>query len=174
MIEKIMSLVWQASPFVPKGSLPGHIPETLSQRRNMNKRTYEIKVRLTADEVTYLNRLVAASGLSRENYLRKLISGVVPKNAPVSDFWAMMRELHAIGNNMNQIAMKAHSLNTIDAKHYDEGVQLFRDAVQNILSAVLDPIPIDKLTPGQAEVSVPNDERNDAYRKNYVTLLRFP
>ena len=29
MIEKVMSLVWQASPFVPKGSLSGHIPETL-------------------------------------------------------------------------------------------------------------------------------------------------
>ena len=105
MIKKIMSLVWQASPFVPKGSLPGHIPETLSQRRNMNKRTYEIKVRLTAEEMAHLNRLVVASRLSRETYLRKLISGVVPKEAPPPDFWAMMREIHAIGNNMNQIAI---------------------------------------------------------------------
>lgn len=134
----------------------------------MNKRIYEIKVRLAADEMAYLNQLVAASGLSRETYLRKLISGVVPKNAPVPDFWAMMQELHAIGNNLNQIAVKAHALNAIDAKHYDKGVQLFQDAVQNILSAVLDPIPIDKLTQGQAEVSVPNDERNDDYRKEIM------
>ena len=168
MIKKIMSLVWQASPFVPKGSLPGHIPETLSQRRNMNKRTYEIKVRLTAEEMAHLNRLVVASRLSRETYLRKLISGVVPKEAPPPDFWAVMREIHAIGNNMNQIAMKAHSLNAIDAKHYDEGVRLFQNAVQNILSAVLDPIPIDKLTQGQAEAPVPNDERNDSYRKEIM------
>ena len=168
MIEKIMSLVWQASPFVPKGSLSGHIPETLSQRRNMNKRTYEIKVRLTAEEMAHLNRLVVASRLSRETYLRKLISGVVPKEAPPPDFWAMMRELHAIGNNLNQIAMNAHVLNAIDAKHYDEGVRLFQNAVQNILSAVLDPIPIDKLTQGQAEAPVPNDERNDAYRKEIM------
>lgn len=134
----------------------------------MDKRIYEIKVRLTAEEMANLNQLVAASDLSRESYLRKLISGVIPKNAPVPDFWAMMQELHAIGNNLNQIAVKAHTLNAIDAKHYDEGVQLFRDAVQNILSAVLDPIPIDKLTQGQAEVSVPNDERNDAYRKEIM------
>ena len=106
----------------------------------MNKRIYEIKVRMTADEMAHLNQLVAASGLSRETYLRMLISGVVPKEEPPPDFWAMMRELHAVGNNLNQIAMKAHALNAIDAKHYDEGVQLFRDAVQNILSAVLDPI----------------------------------
>ena len=59
--------------------------------------------------------------------------------------------------------MKAHALNAIDAKHYDEGVLLFQTAVQNILSAVLEPIPIDQLTQGQTEVPVPNDERNDAY-----------
>ena len=134
----------------------------------MNKRTYEIKVRLTADEMAHLNQLVAASGLSRETYLRNLISGVVPKEAPPPDFWAMMRELHAVGNNLNQIAMKAHALNAIDAKHYDEGVQLFRDAVQNILSAALEPVLIDQLTQGWAEEPVPNDERNDAYRKEIM------
>ena len=134
----------------------------------MNKRIYEIKVRLAADEMAHLNQLVTTSGLSREAYLRKLISGVVPKEAPPPDFWAMMRELHAVGNNLNQIAVKAHSLNAIDAKHYDEGALLFQDAVQNVLSAVLEPIPIDKLTQGQAEVSVPNDERNDAYRKEIM------
>lgn len=134
----------------------------------MNKKIYEIKVRLAAEEMAHLNQLVAASRLSRETYLRKLISGVVPKEAPPPNFWAMMRELHAVGNNLNQIAMKAHALNAIDAKHYDEGIQLFRDAVQNILSAVLDPIPIDKLTQGQAEAPVPNDERNDVYRKEVM------
>ena len=134
----------------------------------MDKRIYEIKVWLTAEEMDHLNQLVAASRLSRETYLRKLISGVVPKEAPPPDFWAMMRELHAIGNNLNQIAMKAHVLNAIDAKHYDEGVLLFQTAVQDILSAVLEPIPIDKLTPGQAEAPVPNDERNDVYRKEVM------
>lgn len=64
--------------------------------------------------------------------------------------------------------MNAHVLNAIDAKHYDEGVRLFQDAVQNILSAVLDPIPIDKLTQGRAEAPVPNDERNDVYRKEVM------
>ncbi len=134
----------------------------------MNKRIYEIKVRLTAEEMAPLNQLVAESGLSRETYLRMLISGVIPKETPPPDFWAMTQELHAIGNNLNHIAMKAHALNAIDAKRYDEGVQLFQDTVQNILSAVLDPIPIDKLTQGQAEVPVPNDERNDVYRKEVM------
>ena len=110
----------------------------------MNNRNYEIKVRLTQAELVHLTRLVRASGLSRETYLRRLISGVVPRDAPPPDFFSMMRELHYIGNNLNQIATKAHALNAIDAKHYDDGVQLFEEAVQEILSAVLDPVPTER------------------------------
>lgn len=110
----------------------------------MNNRNYEIKVRLTQAEMVHLTRLVSTSGLSREAYLRKLISGVVPREAPPPDFFSMVRELHYIGNNLNQIAMKAHALNVIDAKHYDDGVLLFEEAVQKILSAVLDPVPMER------------------------------
>ena len=110
----------------------------------MNNRNYEIKVRLTQAEMAHLTRLVRASGLSRETYLRRLISGVVPRDAPPPDFFSMMRELHYIGNNLNQIATKTHALNAIDAKHYDEGVRLFEEAVQKILSAILDPVPMER------------------------------
>ena len=109
----------------------------------MNNRNYEIKVRLTQAEMVHLTRQVSASGLSRETYLRRLISGVVPREAPPPDFFDMVRELHYIGNNLNQIAMKAHALNVIDAKHYDDSVLLFEEAVQKILSAVLDPVPME-------------------------------
>ena len=109
----------------------------------MNNRNYEIKVRLTQAELVHLTRLVRASGLSRETYLRRLISGVVPRDAPPPDFFSMMRELHYIGNNLNQIVIKAHALNTIDAKHYDDGMRLFEEAVQKILAAVLDPVPME-------------------------------
>lgn len=109
----------------------------------MNNRNYEIKIRLMQAEMVHLTRLVSASGLSREAYLRKLISGVVPREAPPPDFFAMVRELHYIGNNLNQIAMKAHALGVIDAKHYDDSVLLFEEAVQKILSAVLDSVPME-------------------------------
>ena len=110
----------------------------------MNSRTCEIKVRLTQEEMAHLNRLVAASKLSREAYLRKLIAGVVPREAPPPDFFSMMQQLHYIGNNLNQIAVKAHALGAIDAKHYDKGVHMFDEAVQKILSAVLNPIPMER------------------------------
>lgn len=110
----------------------------------MNSRTCEIKVRLTPEEMAHLNRLVTASKLSREAYLRKLIAGVVPREAPPPDFFSMMQQLHYIGNNLNQIAVKAHALGAIDAKHYDKGVHMFDEAVQKILSAVLNPIPMER------------------------------
>ena len=105
----------------------------------MNNRNYEIKVRLTQAEMVHLNRLVNGSKLSREAYLRQLISGVVPQDAPPPDYFSMMQQLYRIGNNLNQIAQKAHALNAIDTYHYDEAVREFREAVQEIQAAVLLP-----------------------------------
>ena len=105
----------------------------------MKNRNYEIKVRLTQAEMVHLSRLVNASGLSRETYLRKLISGVVPQDAPPPDYFSMMQQLYRIGNNLNQIALKAHALGAIDTRHYDEAVREFREAVQKIQAAVLLP-----------------------------------
>lgn len=63
----------------------------------MNNRNYEIKVRLTQAEMVHLNRLVNGSKLSREAYLRQLISGVVPQDAPPPDYFSMMLQLYRIG-----------------------------------------------------------------------------
>ena len=48
----------------------------------MSKRNIEIKVRLNRKEAEALNKRVKKSRLSREAYLRHLISGVVPQDAP--------------------------------------------------------------------------------------------
>ena len=82
------------------------------------------------------------SGLSREAYLRHLISGVVPRDAPPPDYYSMMRELHRIGNNLNQIAQKAHTLNVIDVQRYDRDMRMFEDTVKKITEAVILPEPM--------------------------------
>jgi hypothetical protein len=51
----------------------------------------------------------------------------------------MMRELHSIGNNLNQVAQKAHVLNVIDSKRYDEAVKLFIESLTKIEEAVILP-----------------------------------
>lgn len=95
--------------------------------------------RLNRKEAEALDKKVKKSGISREAYLRHLITGVVPKDAPPPDYYSMMRELHKVGNNLNQIAQKAHMLNVIDVKRYDEAVREYEAVVKLIMEAVVMP-----------------------------------
>ena len=102
----------------------------------MNHRNIEIKVRLNRKEAEALNRKVKKSRISREAYLRHLINGVVPQDAPPPEYFDFMRELHRVGNNLNQIAQKAHVL---DAPRYDAAVRQFEKVVRDITEAVILP-----------------------------------
>lgn len=105
----------------------------------MRKRNIAILFRLNRKEAETLDKRVKKSGLSREAYLRQLVNGLVPRNAPPPDYYSMMRELHQIGNNLNQIAQKAHVLNVIDVQRYDREVRRFQQAVEQITAAVVLP-----------------------------------
>lgn len=117
----------------------------------MRKRNIAILFRLNRKEAEALDKRVKKSGLSREAYLRQLINGLVPRNAPPPDYYSMMRELHRIGNNLNQIAQKAHVLNVIDVQRYDQEVRKFRQAVEQITAAVVLPERADQRTADQRE-----------------------
>ena len=108
----------------------------------MRKRNVAILFRLNRKEAEALDKKVKKSGLSREAYLRHLISGVIPRDAPPPDYYSMMRELHRIGNNLNQIAQKAHILNVLDVQRYDRDMRMFEDTVKKITEAVVLPEPM--------------------------------
>lgn len=108
----------------------------------MRKRNVAILFRLNRKEAEALDKKVKKSGLSREAYLRHLISGVVPRDAPPPDYYSMMRELHRIGNNLNQIAQKAHILNVLDVQRYDRDMRMFEDTIKKITEAVILPEPM--------------------------------
>lgn len=105
----------------------------------MRKRNVPIMFRLNRKEAEALDKRVKRSGLNREAYLRQVITGVVPRDAPPPDYYSMMRELHQIGNSLNQISQKAHALNVIDEKKYDEAVKKFNATVNLITEAVVLP-----------------------------------
>lgn len=108
----------------------------------MNHRNIEIKVRLNRKEAEFLNKRVRKSRLSREAYLRHLINGVVPQDAPPPEYFDFMRELHRVGNNLNQIAQKAHVLNVIDAPRYDREAKQIETLIRDITRAVILPRPM--------------------------------
>jgi hypothetical protein len=105
----------------------------------MQKRNVEIKLRLDKKEAESLNKRVRKSGLSRESYLRHIINSLVPTDVPPPDYYNMMRTLHGIGNNLNQIAQKAHVLNVIDVKRYNENTDALDNAIVEITNAVMLP-----------------------------------
>lgn len=53
----------------------------------MTKRNIEIKVRLSRKEAENLNKQVKKCRLSREAYLRHLITGEVPREAPPPEYF---------------------------------------------------------------------------------------
>jgi len=105
----------------------------------MRNRNIHIQFWLNEKEAESFNKKVKRSGVTREVYLRQLINGYVPTDAPPPDYFAMLKELHYIGVNLNQIAQKAYALNVIDTKRYDETVALHNKALVDIVNAVMLP-----------------------------------
>ncbi len=124
----------------------------------MRKRNVRIQFWLNKKETEALDKRVKRSGLSREAYLRHLINGLVPRDAPPPDYFSMMRELHGIGNNLNQIAQKAHTLNVVDVQRYDTAVRQFEAAIRKITEAVVSPQPMEKMGTPQSQKTLWGEE----------------
>ena len=80
----------------------------------MNKRIKK-QFWLSPHEVAELKRKAELAGISETAVIRLLIRGFEPREKPDRDFYESMRQLSNIGNNINQLAAKAHSLGFIDA-----------------------------------------------------------
>ena len=102
----------------------------------MRKRNIPFLFRLNEQEAEAFRDRVKRSGLTQEAYVRQVISGKIPRDAPPPDYYAMMKELHKIGNNLNQIA---HVLNVIDVQRYDRDMKKFEETVRLITEAVILP-----------------------------------
>ena len=109
----------------------------------MRKRNVHVQFWLDKKEAEAFNKKVKRSGLSREAYLRHLVNGLVPQDAPPPDYYHFMRELHGVGNNLNQIAQKAHVLGVVDERRYDEEMKKFDRLVRDITKAVILPRPME-------------------------------
>ena len=110
----------------------------------MRKRNVHIQFWLDKKEAETLKKKAKRSGISSAAYVRHLINGVVPQDAPPPDYFSMMQQLYRIGTNLNQIAQKAHTLNVIDVQRYDAALHKFEEAVKQITEAVIRPRSLKK------------------------------
>lgn len=97
------------------------------------KRKNRVEIRLSDDELDYLNKAVAKTGLSREAYLRLIIQKIVPAEKPYPDLKETIDQLRKIGNNLNQIAMVAHKTNSIDVMKYKKNFDELQKQIQYVL-----------------------------------------
>jgi len=105
----------------------------------LRKRSIRVQVWLNKEEKTKLEASAKKAGLSQESYIRTLINGYVPKKLPPPDYYAVMKELHAIGSNLNQIAARANAIGHIDRTTFQYEANRLRKAVLDIQTAVTSP-----------------------------------
>ncbi|MGN1432379.1 MAG: plasmid mobilization protein [Ruminococcus sp.] len=79
------------------------------------KRNCDTHIRLTKEERDDWQRKAEMTCLNESALVRLLMKGYEPKEKPDDRFFEAMRELSAIGSNINQLAAKANSLGFVDA-----------------------------------------------------------
>lgn len=99
----------------------------------MRKRSIGFLLWLDEDELNLVKKKAKKCGLSQQAYLRSLILNRPLKTLPPLELSAALRKLDMISNNMNQVAVKAHILNFIDAPLYQEN----SDQLQTVIAEIM-------------------------------------
>ncbi len=98
----------------------------------MRNRKKILFVYLSQMEEQQLNKALDATGLTASAYIRKLIMQREIRPRPPDEYAKLLRELSAIGNNINQLAYKANGLGIIRLAE----VRRMREALEKIYSEV--------------------------------------
>ena len=101
----------------------------------MRKRHFRARVWLDENEYEQFIKNVARSGLSQETYLRKLNTGHVIKESPPLEYYELIRQLSAIGRNLNQIATKINSIRDINVNIFNANYNKLLKAILSIQAA---------------------------------------
>ena len=105
----------------------------------MRKRNVQILFRLNEEEADYLYDLVKRSGRSKEALLRSMVKGYRLCEKPDPEFYQIMRELSAIGNRINQLAVKANTLDFVDTPMLREEVKKWQQFQMDVRKKYLLP-----------------------------------
>lgn len=87
-------------------------------------RTKKTTVRLTDKEYAKLREMSETSGLKMEPVIRKLLVGYEIRPRSTATYIKLIKELSAVGNNLNQIAHLANATGKITEDQWKETHQL--------------------------------------------------
>lgn len=75
----------------------------------MRKRKIKFDLYFDEEELESLNSLCQQTNLNKASLIRYLIKGYCPPESPPADYKTLIRELRAVGNNLNQILVIART-----------------------------------------------------------------
>ena len=92
------------------------------------KRNRHVSVWMNEQEYRHLKRQAEVAGMGMDPFIRSLVLGIQLRPRPPDTYAALLRELSAIGNNVNQIAHNTNASKTASQAEIDEAVKLVRQA----------------------------------------------
>lgn len=94
----------------------------------MRKRNRHVSVWMNEQEYRHLKKQAELAGLGIDPFIRSLVAGMQIRPRPPDTYAALLRELSAIGNNVNQIAYWANARRGITESEIKEAAELVRKA----------------------------------------------
>jgi hypothetical protein len=75
--------------------------------------------------------------MNSSTFIRSIINGYDLKEAPPLDYYKVLAELRAIGNNLNQVARVANTTGKIDATYYTENTDKLIHVTDELMAVFL-------------------------------------
>ena len=91
---------------------------------------------LSPQDARELKRKAELCGITETAVIRILLHGYEPKEKPDTRFYEAMRQLSAIGNNINQLAVKANTLGFVDQVQYRKETDKLERVIAELMRAV--------------------------------------
>ena len=94
----------------------------------MRSRPRHISVWMNDKEYRHLKKQAELAGMGIDPFIRSLVSGTQLRPRPPDQYATLLRELSAIGNNINQIAYWANARKGITESEIKDATELARKA----------------------------------------------
>ena len=105
----------------------------------MRKRNRHISVWMNEQEYRHLKRQAELAGMGIDPFIRNLVAGIELRPKPPEEYAALLRELSAIGNNINQLAYWANARGSVrdeeitQALVFGKGKHTTKDGLRRLL-----------------------------------------
>ena len=110
----------------------------------MRTHTKTFHIRFTEIEYERLCKYSKRAGLPKSTYVRHMINGYAPKAHPPADYFKMMKEVHRVGNNLNQLIWVAHRFGNMHTKDIENIKRQFISVIEFITDELTTPEDVNR------------------------------